>query len=323
MGSGRGSAQGRAEAVAEAQEAAVAVAALFSRVRADEMTVDQWQQYLAQVGRRLAVLRDATARISDGYGLGSGRHRLLHYLRHRVGKVHHGAELAGVSGIAEWARRIRELRVEEGWPIETGVQNPRLRVDEYVLVADAPDQALAARWRLAKEIRSLPGSAKDRVLEYLKRLSPQAADQDQLSHVAKISSWQRRLRELDEEGWEVRSNLDEPNLAPGSYRLASLVQRPPRARQAIKLRYEILERDGFACQDCGATPGQPGVRLQVHHRLPVHRGGTNEPRNLVTLCEADHAGRHALMGGQTVSDELLDPAGEPELRPGVRGHGQD
>lgn len=168
-------------------------------------------------------------------------------------------------------------------------------------------------WQLAKSMRTRRDlSGKDRVLEYLKALSPKPADQDQLTYVAHISSWQRRLRELDEEGWEIRSNIDEPDLAAGTYRLASLEQRPPRARQAIKLRHEILERDGSTCADCGAKRGDLGVRLQVHHKLPVARGGTNIPANLITLCAVDHAGRHALRSVDAAVDELIDPGAEPD-----------
>ena len=276
------------------------------------LTVEAWQRAMAQLGVRLAEMRKATAEVSKIMGLGSARERILHYFLTRVGEVIQGDELAGVSGIGEWARRVRELRVEHGWPIETGVQRVGLRPDEYILTHDEQDQELANDWRLAKEIRGRKTSGKDRLLEYLKAICPRPADQDQLSDVGKIKSWQRRMRELDEEGWEIRSNVDEPELAPGTYRLATLDMRPPRARQAIKLRYEILERDTFTCQDCGRKRGEPGVRLQVHHILPVASGGTNDPDNLITLCDADHAGRHALLGHQHSVDELLNPGAEPQ-----------
>ena len=133
---------------------------------------------------------------------------------------------------------------------------------------DARDEDLAAAWRTANEIRKRPGAAKTRLLALLQALSPSSADQDQLTYVAKIKSWQRRVRELDEEGWEIRSNIDEPELAPGSYRIATLVRRPPRARQAIKLRYEILERDKFTCQDCGRKRGDPSPG----HEAPLSVG---------------------------------------------------
>lgn len=64
----------------------------------------------------------------------SARDRILLYLKSNVGKKVSGKELAEVGGISEFARRIRELRHEEGgWQISTGMNRPDLRPDEYVL----------------------------------------------------------------------------------------------------------------------------------------------------------------------------------------------
>lgn len=57
-------------------------------------------------------------------------------------------------------------------------------------------------------------------------------------------------------------------------------------------RAERLERDGFRCQahtfgltsECEHWP----TGVEVHHRLPRGRGGTNHQENLVTLCPGHH-----------------------------------
>ncbi|MFF0725165.1 HNH endonuclease [Streptomyces sp. NPDC004134] len=207
--------------------------------------------------------------------------------------------------------------MEHGWPIESAVNCDDLPHDHYRLAAAEPDTDLAERWRLAKDTRNLKKlgggstSGKDRLLHYLKAISPRPADKEQLAYVAKIQEWPRRMRELEEEGWQIVSNVDDPSLPAGSYRLPTLDKRPPRVREAIKLRYQILDRDDRTCQDCGATPAQ-GIALQVHHKLPVHQGGNNDPQNLVTLCSNCHAGRHALMG-ESPRDELLNPDQEIDL----------
>ncbi|MFF5024207.1 HNH endonuclease [Streptomyces collinus] len=262
-------------------------------------------------------MRAALSQVNRAFGITSGREAILLYLRRHVGEPVPADALAGVSGIAEWARRVRELRVEYGWPIESGLNRDDMPHDHYRLTSDEPDTDLAERWQVAKAARNLkkPGggttSGKDRVLHYLQQISPREADKEQLAYVAKIQEWPRRMRELEEEGWQIVSNVDDPTLPPGSYRLPTLDKRPPRVRQAIKLRYEILERDKKTCQDCGRIPGQ-GVTLQVHHVLPVHQGGTNDTDNLVTLCSECHGGRHALMG-TSVRDELLNPDHEPDV----------
>ncbi|WP_406048232.1 HNH endonuclease [Kribbella sp. NBC_00889] len=286
-------------------------------IQPSRLTVPVWQRIAAQTGVVLSEFERASGKVSDALGLGSGQARILTYLRSRVGEHVRMEELRGVSAIGEWARRVRELRVEQGWPIATQTQRPDLGPGIYVLEVDEPNEQIAADWRLAKRMRNLKRpdgqaySGKDRGLEYLRELSPRAADADQLHYVMKIKSYARRLRELDEEGWQIISNIDDPTLAPGSYRLASLERRPPRARQAIKLRYQILDRDNRQCRSCGATPERDRVPLQIHHKLPVSQGGTNDTENLITLCANCHAGRHAVEGG-TTRDELLDPASEPD-----------
>ena len=76
---------------------------------------------LAGVGRRLYGDRPATRR-----GLGA-RARILAYLLDHVGEDVSGDQLAAVSGIQAWARRVRELRVEQGYDIvERGGSTYRL-----------------------------------------------------------------------------------------------------------------------------------------------------------------------------------------------------
>ena len=84
----------------------------------------------------------------------------------------------------------------------------------------------------------------------------QPLSKEDLSYVAKIQEHPRRVRELNEDGWQILSNLDDPSLASGQYTLVSADQLPPRARQAIKLRFEILDRDGYRCVMCGTTAGR-------------------------------------------------------------------
>lgn len=47
------------------------------------------------------------------------------------------------------------------------------------------------------------------------------------------------------------------------------------------LRRRTFERDDFTCQYCGARGG----KLECDHVIPISKGGTNEPGNLITACE--------------------------------------
>jgi len=48
-------------------------------------------------------------------------------------------------------------------------------------------------------------------------------------------------------------------------------------------RYRIMKRDGFRCQLCGAT-AKHRARLEVDHKIPLAKGGSNDQSNLWTLC---------------------------------------
>lgn len=71
-------------------------------------------------------------------GEGGAKSKILKYLRSNVGKKITGEELRYVSkDNSDWARRVRELRTEQGWPIYTRVTGmPELPTGVYVLEVD-------------------------------------------------------------------------------------------------------------------------------------------------------------------------------------------
>jgi 5-methylcytosine-specific restriction endonuclease McrA len=57
------------------------------------------------------------------------------------------------------------------------------------------------------------------------------------------------------------------------------------------VRRRVLARDGHRC----ATPGCGSTgSLEIHHRVPVSSGGSNDPSNLVTLCRSCHQSLHEI-----------------------------
>lgn len=56
-----------------------------------------------------------------------------------------------------------------------------------------------------------------------------------------------------------------------------------RSKMSENLRYDILKRDNFKFQICGAI-AKDGAKLQVDHIIPVSKGGKIEKSNLRTLC---------------------------------------
>ena len=57
-------------------------------------------------------------------------------------------------------------------------------------------------------------------------------------------------------------------------------------------RFEVLIRDSFRCQYCGASPRtSDGVELEVDHVIPFSAGGNSDIDNLLTACIACNRGK--------------------------------
>lgn len=56
------------------------------------------------------------------------------------------------------------------------------------------------------------------------------------------------------------------------------------------IRVQIMERDGYTCQDC-KTFIPSGVGLHVHHKIPRRFTEDDSPENLVILCHSCHMNR--------------------------------
>ncbi len=56
-----------------------------------------------------------------------------------------------------------------------------------------------------------------------------------------------------------------------------------RSGLSLSLRFEVFRRDDYRCQICGATASD-NARLEVDHKNPVAKEGTDDMSNLWTLC---------------------------------------
>lgn len=52
----------------------------------------------------------------------------------------------------------------------------------------------------------------------------------------------------------------------------------------------VLRRDGFRCRQCGVRCQRQDA--DVHHLIPRSLGGSDDPSNLITLCDGCHAAHH-------------------------------
>lgn len=247
---------------------------------------------------RIFVVRQFGRRPRAAPGQGAPQAILAHLVSN-VGVWVDGEELAIVSGIGEWARRVRELRVEQGYDIvEDG--------ERYMLRDVQPDAAAAARWQQMNTIRNSGGSGKDRIKAFLRAYVGEVVTRDDIDYVAKIKEGSRRARELrDELGWPLESYIEDPLLKPGEYRLVSVddadLMDPRQRLYPENLRAYVFERDEFTCQSCGndrvkaEAAGDRRFYLEVHHvnavaeqldALPADQ--LNDESNLVTYCHRCH-----------------------------------
>lgn len=82
------------------------------------------------------------------------RDRLRDYFLKNVGRILSSDELRKASGdVSEWARRVRELRNEEGYQILTHNDRADLRPGEYLL--EDPKPLPAFERKISKELRAL------------------------------------------------------------------------------------------------------------------------------------------------------------------------
>ncbi|MEM6898562.1 MAG: HNH endonuclease signature motif containing protein [Pseudomonadota bacterium] len=302
----------------------------LQRIQSDDL-----RQQVVSLIPAVHALRDLGSGLILGDDAKSARDRILAYLRRYPRTVIDGDELAVVSGIGEWARRTRELRVEYGWSIYTGatlndfaLDEPEilrhlqgelgtnltnLKTNQYVLMREEQDREAALRWNELNSIRKKPLSVKAKLLEYLRLNAGRVVTGEELRYLAgDAKEWARRTLELrTEDGWPVYTMMQgRPDLAVGEYILEEDRQAEEHDRRIPdSVRIKVLERDGFRCTLCGwkrddLDPADPRKFLELHHLLEHAKGGENVVDNLITLCNVHHddvhAGRLSMRGGTWV-----------------------
>lgn len=184
-------------------------------------------------------LRDLGASIGAALApddAGSGRARIIAYLRAQVGRIVHTDELMIVAAIGDYPRRIRELRGEHGWPIISGMAVRDLRFlgarggalrsapssmapDEYLLLEDLQDVTAPDRWKAAGEMRESGAGATSLVRAYFEMFPGRRITAEELRYlVGNRSDWATSMSELVGGGFHVAgANLAEAGFPAGIF----------------------------------------------------------------------------------------------------------
>lgn len=266
-------------------------------------------------------LRDLGSSLISKKEAASARERIIAYLKQYPQKVIDGDELMVVAGIGEWARRLRELRVQFGWWVYSGVtfknigeddeeleallkmgiDPAKIKPDQYVLMSVEQDLEAAYRWNVINEIRRKKISVHDKLIEYFRKNVGKKITGEELMYLADgKTEWARRVRELrTQEGWPISTkNSGREDLAVGVYVLEEdrqayvhdrVIQDPERVK--------VLTRDDFKCVRCGwnrtmLSPDDPRKMLELHHVVHHKDRGENTEENLITLCNVCHDDEH-------------------------------
>lgn len=129
-----------------------------------------------------------------------------------------------------------------------------------------------------------------------------------------ITEWARRIRELrNEEGYQILTHNDRSELRQGQYLLEDSKPIPAFQREISKeLRAQVLDRNGFTCQMCGAVAGEPHpydpgrkTRLHIGHIIDKSVGGADEITNLRAICSVCNEGAANITADRPTALKLL------------------
>lgn len=247
-----------------------------------------------------------------GWDAGAAVERIRLYLMEYAGTVLDGVEVAVVSGISDYPRRIRELRIEAGYQIASGASpDPEagidLKPDQYMLVDAEPDLDAARRWHVANRIRRSDVGSQKRLLHYFIENVGKVLTTEELAYVAKeAKQYARRVRELrTEHGYFIATRFTgRPDLKVGQYVLQSKerVAEPHDRKIPEPVQKAVYERDDNTCRVCAWnhdrwTTDDPRI-LELHHLEHHEDRGQNVETNLIVICskchDEVHAGKHAV-----------------------------
>ncbi|MEU7949790.1 hypothetical protein AB0B62_01255 [Micromonospora chalcea] len=257
---------------------------------ADEVAAERSQE---EVLEALTDLRVAVTRAYRGRRprseFGGARGRILRHLTKHLGEWVGSDEIAAVSGIGEWARRIRELRWEDGYEIEEGR-------GRYRLLAESPDLARQARFRTVTSIREMKGPVDERVLALLRSLVRTAVTADELDRVARGKTGATVARQIrNRDLLPIETDADAPDLRAGEHRLVSMREadllHPSQRLFPEDLRRQVFLRDKFTCRTC--RRGHPGADAPADEVFYLEVCHLDAAPDAVVELSADRVGRLA------------------------------
>jgi len=195
--------------------------------------------------------------------------------------------------VAQGLALLREAASTEWWVTQeridlwgaamtfTGVFDPELGIDR----CDADDLKFGQQCELIDVgawTSAMTYECWSMLAQYKSALAKSDVDFDSIPVPSKSDGDGRRdacqiERAIEETGWGWKELLLEDRPIN---EIRVLLARIMGSGVASGMRFEVLERDGFVCKRCGASPRQPEVQLVVDKIQP----GEMELENVQTIC---------------------------------------
>jgi hypothetical protein len=89
-------------------------------------------------------------------GKDGSKKRIREFLRAHVGKIVTSIQIRDAAGprVSEWARRVRELREQEGWKILTHNDVTHLKPGQYLLTEEPPEKNIRFERGISAKLRA-------------------------------------------------------------------------------------------------------------------------------------------------------------------------
>ncbi|MCP9934355.1 HNH endonuclease [Cyanobium sp. Candia 9D4] len=128
-----------------------------------------------------------------------------------------------------------------------------------------------------------------------RELALQPSRISQSPYLRRFQTWNAALESFVSYG----NANDSGDLQTTDFSLPSKGARRTSRDPSHRLRFQVLQRDRFACCSCGASPAtKAGVELHVDHVTPWSKGGETTLANLQTLCSKCNLGKGAYGEGE-------------------------
>lgn len=82
----------------------------------------------------------------------------------------------------------------------------------------------------------------------------------------------------------------------------------PKAKRGLTQaqKWAVYKRDGFKCHYCGRDAKTTDVVLEIDHVIPIARGGTDDPQNLITGCRECNSAKSSRSLGPDVPEPTAE-----------------